>query len=154
MGGLDRYHDSDVIRDALSYYGISVSDTWTGRIVMDVLLSCCDQLGTAYSAVVASAAIDEGIADDTMRRLLTDVLRPIIADSMSGRYRRLGVVARGRGVAGALEAIRLYWARRTHQAAGRVDTCRIVDTPFAAAGCGGLGALPDMGTGDGAAVVS
>ena len=154
MGGLDRYHDSDVIRDALSYYGISVSDTWTGRIVMDVLLSCCDQLSTPYSAVVASAASDEGIADDTMRRLLTDVLRPIIADSMSGRYRRLGVVARGRGVAGALEAIRLYWARRTHQAAGRVDTCRIVAPAGAPAPGAGAAVPPEGGTDVSKAVVS
>lgn len=144
MGSMDRYHDSDVIRDALSYYGISVSDTWTGRIVMDVLLSCCDQLSTPYCTIVASVASDEGIADDTMRRLLTDVLRPIIADSMSGRYRRLGVVARGRGVAGALEAIRMYWARRTHQDAGRVDTCRIV-APRSAPPMGADGAVPPEG---------
>ena len=154
MGSMDRYHDSDVIRDALSYYGISVSDTWTGRIVMDVLLSCCDQLSTSYSAVVARAASDEGIADDTMRRLLTDVLRPIIADSMSGRYRRLGVVSRGRGVVGALEAIRMYWARRTHQDAGRVDTCRIVAPPPAPAGGAGEAVPPEGGTDVFKAVVS
>lgn len=146
MGGLDRYHDSDVIRDALSYYGISVSDSWTGRIVMDVLLSCCYELSTPYSTIVASVASDEGIADDTMRRLLTDVLRPIIADSMSGRYRRLGIIARGRGVEGALEAVRAYWARRTHQDAERVDSCRFVAPPPAPAGGAG-GAVPaEVGT--------
>lgn len=154
MGGLDRYHDSDVIRDALSYYGISVSDTWTGRIVMDVLLSCCDQLSTPYSAVVASVASDEGLADDTMRRLLTDVLRPIIADSMSGRYRRLGVVARGRGVVGALDAICLYWARRTRKAAGQVDTCRIVAPARAPAPGAGAAVPPEGGTDVSKAVVS
>lgn len=154
MGSMDRYHDSDVIRDALSYYGISVSDTWTGRIVMDVLLSCCDQLSTPYSAVIERVASNEGIADDTLRRLLTDVLRPIIADSMSGRYRRLAVISRGRGVAGALEAIRMYWARRTHQAAGRVDTCRIVAHGAAPAAGAGEAAAPEGATGDCKAVVS
>lgn len=154
MGGLDRYHDSDVIRDALSYYGISVSDTWTGRIVMDVLLSCCDEPSTPYCAVIESVASDEGIADDTLRRLLTDVLRPIIADSMSGRYRRLAVIARGRGVAGALEAIRLYWARRTHQAAGRVDTCRIVAPSPARPEGAGRAVPPEGGTDVSKAVVS
>lgn len=154
MGGLDRYYVSDVIRDALSYYGIGVSDTWTGQIVMAVLISCCDNLSTSYSAVVASVASAEGIADDTMRRLLTDVLRPIIADSMSGRYRRLGVVARGRGVAGALEAIRLYWARRTQQAAGQVDTCRIVAPPSAPPAGAGRAVPPEGGTDVSKAVVS
>lgn len=154
MGRLDRYHDRDVIGDALSYYGIRVSDTWTGRIVMDVLLSCCYQRSTPYSAAVASAASDEGLADDTMRRLLTDVLRPIIADSMSGRYRRLGVLARGRGVEGALEAICLYWARRTHQDAERVDTCRIVAPPPAPAGGAGAEVPPEGGTDVSKAVVS
>lgn len=154
MGGLDKYHASDVIRDALSYYGIIVSDTWTGRIVMDVLLSCCDNPSTPYSTVIETVASNEGIADDTLRRLLTDVLRPIIADSMSGRHRRLAVISRGRGVAGALEAIRLYWARRTHQAGGRVDTCRIVAHGAEPAAGAGEAVAPSGATGDYKAVVS
>lgn len=154
MEGLDKYHASDVIRDALSYYGIMVSDTWTGRIVMDVLLSCCGEPSTPYSAVIESVASNEGIADDTLRRLLTDVLRPIIADSMSGRYRRLAVSARGRGVVVALEAIRLYWARRTHQDAGRVDTCRIVAPSPAPAGGAGEAVPPEGSTDVSKAVVS
>lgn len=154
MGGMDKCRMQDVIHDALSYYGIWVSETWTGQIVMAVLLSCCEDMRSDYSAVVASVARDECIADDTLRRILTDVLRPIISDSMSGRYRRLGVVARRRGVAGALEAIRLYWARRAEQDAGRVDTCRIVASAGAPAGGAGAAVPPEGGTDVSKVVVS
>lgn len=146
MIGDDSINKRDIIRDALGSYGISTADTWAGQIVFFVLLSVCDIDCTDYSAAISGAASSEGIADDTLRRILTDVLRPIIADSMAGRYRRLGVIARGRGVSGALEAIRLYWMRYTEQAAGQVDTCRIVAPPPAPAGGAGAAVPPEGGT--------
>lgn len=154
MGVMDRYRIRDVVADAMALYCIPWAGNTMGGVAVDVMVMYIGCDSTARSAIIPAEAGRLGISDDTLRRVLTDVLRPIIADTVPGRMRTLGVVARGRGVIGALEAVRLYYERRARMAAEPVDTCRIVDTPLAAAGCGGLDALPDMGTGDGTAVVS
>ena len=131
----------DVVRAALAQYDIRAANTWAGQIVMTVLVAACATRRTDYSAVIDEVGAAEGLAPDTMRRLLTDVLRPIIADNAAGRQRRLGVVCRTRGVMGAMEAVSMYWAARTQQAAKRFDNCRNVDRRGGAAWGGDSGAV-------------
>lgn len=126
----------DAVRAALAHYDIRAVNTWAGQIALVVLVAGCAVRRTDYSAIIDEVAADEGIAPDTLRRLLSDVLRPIIADNAAGRQRRLGVVCRTRGVTGAMEAVAMYWASRTQQAAKRFDSCRNVDRRGGAA-CGG-----------------
>ena len=130
------------VASALAQYGLA---TWQGEpceIAYAVLLGHCEGDGTVASTIVSECE-RLGLSEDTLRRLLTDVLRPIIADSAAGRQRRLGVVARGRGVAGAMEAVRAYVARAADLARGRVDTCRIVASPPAPAGGAGAAVPPE-----------
>lgn len=141
------------VASALAQYGLA---TWQGEpceIAYAVLLSHCEGDGTV-SCTIASESERLGLSDDTLRRLLTDVLRPIIADSAAGRQRRFGVVARGRGVAGAMEAVRAYVARAADLARGRVDTCRFVAPAGAPAPGAGAAVPPEGGTDVSKAVVS
>ena len=126
----------DAVRAALAHYDIRAANTWAGQIALVVLVAGCATRRTDYSAIIDEVAADEGLAPDTLRRLLSDVLRPIIADNAAGRQRRLGVVCRTRGVTGAMEAVAMYWAAHTQQAANRFDSCRTVDRRGDAA-CGG-----------------
>lgn len=137
----------DVVRAALAQYDIRSADTWAGQIATAVLVAACATPRTEYSAIVDEFATAEGIAPDTLRRLLSDVLRPIIADNAAGRQRRLGVLCRTRGVVGAMEVVSAYWARRTHQAAERFDICRNVEPRRAAAHGGDSVAVVRSGTG-------
>ena len=137
----------DVVRAALAQYDIRAAETWAGQIATAVLVAACATRRTDYSAIIDEYAAAEGVAPDTLRRLLSDVLRPIIADNAAGRQRRLGVLCRTRGVMGAREVVAMYWARRTHQAAGRFDNCRNVE-PRLGAACGGdSGAVARRDTG-------
>lgn len=152
MGGMHDELRRRAVASALAQYGLA---TWQGEpceIAYAVLLAHCEGDGTV-SCTIASEGERLGLSDDTLRRLLTDVLRPIIADSAAGRQRRLGVVARGRGVAGAMEAVRAYVGRAAELARGRVDTCRIVDQGAAAAPGAAAPVPPEGGTDDGKGAV-
>lgn len=126
---IDKRSAYDYVTDALLLYGIKWSDTWSGMIVMAVLLSCCDKSARTvpdYSAALEDVANNEGIAIDTIRRIVTDVMRPIIGDSPTGHRRRLGVNTKLRGVAGVLDLVMRYAAVRARAAQGQVYNCRIV----------------------------
>ena len=128
---IDRGRAYDYITDALLLYQIGWCDTWSGMLVLDVLLSCWDREACTvpgYSAALEDVADKEGIATDTIRRIVMDVMRPMIGDSPTGHRRRLGVSTRFRGVPGALDLVMRYVSVRADQDAGRVDTCRIVAT--------------------------
>lgn len=137
----------DVVRAALAHYDIRAADTWAGQIAATVLVAACATRRTDYSAIIDEVAAAEGIAPDTLRRLLSDVLRPIIADNAAGRQRRLGVVCRTRGVMGAMESVAMYWASRPRGAAERFDSCRNVEPRRGAAHGGGSAAVARGGTG-------
>ena len=124
----------DYVTDALKLYGIRWVDTWSGMIVLSVLFSCLEAAANTvpgYCAVLEDVAGDEGIATDTIRRIVMDVMRPMVGDSPTGHRRRLGVTTRYRGVPAALDLVMRYVAVRADQDAGRVDTCRIVAPPSA-----------------------
>lgn len=126
---IDKGAAYDYVRDALAIYGIRWDDTWAGMIVFAVLLSCVDSLARTvpdYSTVIEAVAEAEGLASDTVRRIITDFLRPIIGDSATGHRRRLGVHTDCRGVSGALDIIVRYVYARARAELGPVDTCRIV----------------------------
>lgn len=145
----DRGRAYDCITDALLHYRIGWCDTWSGMIVLDVLLSCWDSAARTvpgYCAVLEDVADKEGIATDTIRRIVTDVMRPIIGDSPTGHRRRLGVTTRYRGVPGALDLVMRYVSARAHQDAGRVDTCRIVAPAGAPAAGAGAAVSPEGDT--------
>lgn len=145
MGGMHDGLQRRAVASALAQYGLA---TWQGEpceIAYAALVAHCESDGTVGSTI-ASESERLGLSEDTLRRLLTDVLRPIIADSAAGRQRRLGVVARGRGVAGAMEAVRAYVCRAAELARGRVDTCRIVAWREAAAPGAAATVPPEGGT--------
>ena len=137
----------DVVHAALAHYDIRAADTWAGQIAATVLVAACATPRTDYSAIIDEVAAAEGLAPDTLRRLLSDVLRPIIADNAAGRQRRLGVVCRTRGVTGAMEAVAMYWASRPRVAAERFDSCRFVAPRVGAANGGDSGAVSRRDTG-------
>lgn len=137
----------DVVRAALAHYDIRAADTWAGQIATTVLVAACATRRTDYSAIIDEVAVAEGLAPDTLRRLLSDVLRPIIADNAAGRQRRLGVVCRTRGVVGAMESVAAYWASRPRGAAERFDNCRNVEPRRAAAHGGDSVSVVRSGTG-------
>lgn len=153
---IDRCRAYDYITDALLLYCIGWGDTWAGTLVLDVLLSCWDsavRTVPGYCAVLEDVADKEGIAIDTIRRIVTDVMRPIIGDSPTGHRRRLGVTTRYRGVSGALDLVMRYVASRAQQDAGRVDTCRNVAPAGAPAGGAGAAVSPEGDTDVSKAVV-
>lgn len=122
----------DYVTEALKLYGIRWADTWSGMIVLSVLFSCLEAAAhtvPGYCAALEDVAGDEGIATDTIRRIVMDVMRPMIGDSPTGHRRRLGVTTRLRGVPGALDLVVRYVAGRGGAENARVDTCRIVAPP-------------------------
>lgn len=154
---IDKHSAYDYVTDALMLYGISWADKWSGMIVLAVLLSSCDRSARTvpdYCAALEDVADNEGIAIDTIRRIVTDVMRPIIGDSPTGHRRRLGVTTRYRGVPGALDLVMRYVAARARAEQGRVDTCRIVAPAGAPAGGAGAAVPPEGGTDVSKAVVS
>lgn len=149
MMQIDKRSAYDYVTDALAIYGIAWADTWSGMIVLSVLLSCLDNLARTvpeYSAAIEAIGNAEGLADDTVRRIITDVMRPIIGDSATGHRRRLGVHTECRGVSAALDLVTRYaWARaRAEQ--GRVYTCRNVAQRSAPAPQAGAAVPTEVGT--------
>lgn len=148
---IDRGRAYDYITDVLLLYRIGWCETCAGMLVLDVLLTCWDRAARTvpgYSAVLEEVADKEGIATDTIRRVVMDVMRPIIGDSPTGHRRRLGVNTGLRGVSGALDLVMRYVASRADQDAGRVDTCRIVAPAGAPADGAGAAVSPEGDTGD------
>lgn len=146
---LDRGRAYDYITDALLLYRIGWGDTRSGMLVLDVLLSCWDRDArtvTGYCAALEDVADKEGIAIDTIRRVVMDVMRPMIGDSATGHRRRLGVTTRLRGVQCALDLVMRFVAARARVDDGRVDTCRIVASAGAPAGGAGAAVSPEGDT--------